>query len=124
MDVESFRDEVLQNGGVSLLIRITNLCQREEAVLEEATKMMRSVCSMERSFFGCFGGFSRREGVADGNRPEHGGDDHHDDVVLPAKRNDLHALHAFHRMDPCRGERGRLQDALGRGRFPARLRRS
>lgn len=51
MDVVAFRDEVLHNGGVSLLIRITNLCQREEAVLEEATKMMRSVCSMERSFF-------------------------------------------------------------------------
>lgn len=51
MDVDAFSDEVLHNGGVPLLIRITNLCQREEAVLEEATKMMRSICSMERSFF-------------------------------------------------------------------------
>ena len=62
-----------------------------------------------------------REGVADDFGPEPGSDDHHDDVFVPPKRRHLHALHAFHRMDPRRGERHRLQDALGRGRFPARM---
>ena len=62
-----------------------------------------------------------REGVADDFGPEPGSDDHHDDVFVPPKRRHLHALHAFHRMDPRRGEGHRLQDALGRRRFPARM---
>ena len=50
-DVEKYREEVLQHGGVSLLMMITNLCQREESVLEEATRTIRSVCSLGRSIF-------------------------------------------------------------------------
>ena len=38
---------MLQYGGVSLLMKITNLCQREEALLEESTKTIRSICSAE-----------------------------------------------------------------------------